>query len=65
VFDRQRRLPPQPHGDRHCFRIALAPRRQILLLPAQAPEFPGDNPLPFGQRAFQPLLPAVILSIYI
>jgi hypothetical protein len=48
VFDRQRRLPPQPHGNRHFFRIALAPRRQILLLPAPAPEFPGDNPLPLG-----------------
>ena len=60
VFDRQRRLPP-PHGDRHFFRIVLAPRRQILRLPAQAPEFSGNIPVPFGHRAFQPLLPAVIL----
>jgi hypothetical protein len=36
VFDCQRRLLPQTHGNRHFFRIALAPRRQILLLPAQA-----------------------------
>ena len=53
-LDCQRRLPPQPYGHRHFLQIALAPRRRILRLPAPAPEFPGENPLPFGQRAFPP-----------
>ena len=30
VFDRQRRLPAQPPGDRHFFRITLTAGRQIL-----------------------------------
>src|ERR1035437_6691410 len=57
----QRRLPPQPRGDRQFDRVALEPLLKASFRPAQPPQFLRQNPLAFGFRALPLQLPSVVL----
>ena len=62
-FEGQRRLPPQPRGDRQFDRVALEPLLKASFLPDQPPQFLRQNPLAFGFRALPLQLPSVVLRM--
>ena len=64
-FERQGRLPAQPHPDRHLARIILATKLQVpggLIAPRQ---FLSDEPLGFGFGRFPAQFPGVVVPKFI
>ena len=59
-FDRESRLPSQPHRDGKFVRVVLRPADQLLLSPPKSPQFLGDKPVGLGLRGFQAQLARVV-----